>query len=269
MVQFISDVGGRPYQEDRIDIAIAPKFYKNFSYYAVFDGHGGSPVSDFLCKQFRGILKKCLEVGLKNVDPKVKPTDPIFIKYVKECIFRAFEDLIPGGKLPRGSAMSAGSCAVVMLLHEDMLYVANVGDSRAIACVGKKAIPITKDHKPDDPAEKERIYASGGYVTNEGTARVNGSLAVSRAIGDLELAPHVSWEPDIFAEPLTQDIKFIVLASDGLWDGLDNQTVVNTVIDAKIKYRSSRGICPALLKALSESETNSEDNVSIIVVELF
>jgi serine/threonine protein phosphatase PrpC len=62
------------------------------------------------------------------------------------------------------------------------LVVANAGDSRAVLCRRGQAVEMSRDHKPMDEDERARIQKAGGFV-QEG--RVNGSLALSRAIGDL------------------------------------------------------------------------------------
>jgi|TARA_B110000967_G_scaffold192323_1_gene218872 protein phosphatase 1G len=77
----------------------------------------------------------------------------------------------------------AGSTCVVAVVKGDVLTVANAGDSRAVLCRKGKAVPLSRDHKPMDSDERARIQNAGGFV-QEG--RVNGSLALSRAIGDLE-----------------------------------------------------------------------------------
>lgn len=76
----------------------------------------------------------------------------------------------------------SGCTAVVALLKEDVLYVANAGDSRCVVCRDGKAIEMSFDHKPEDKIEHDRIVKAGGKVTNDG--RVNAGLNLSRAIGD-------------------------------------------------------------------------------------
>ncbi|XP_022737544.1 probable protein phosphatase 2C 75 isoform X2 [Durio zibethinus] len=75
-----------------------------------------------------------------------------------------------------------GSTAVVALLTPEHIVVANCGDSRAVLCRGGKAIPLSSDHKPDRSDELARIEAAGGRVIFVNGARVEGILAMSRAI---------------------------------------------------------------------------------------
>lgn len=70
------------------------------------------------------------------------------------------------------------------LIYKNELYVANAGDSRSVLFTGGKVRELSKDHKPSDEKEKQRIIKGGGVVTEDG--RINGNLNLSRAIGDLE-----------------------------------------------------------------------------------
>jgi protein phosphatase 2C family protein 2/3 len=75
----------------------------------------------------------------------------------------------------------AGATAVTVLMRGDRLWCGNAGDSRCIASVSGRALALSTDHKPNDPAERERIESAGGFVEFN---RVNGNLALSRALGD-------------------------------------------------------------------------------------
>jgi hypothetical protein len=92
------------------------------------------------------------------------------------------------------------------------------GDSRAILVQrGARAVALSRDHKPSLPDETKRITDLGGKVIFWGRWRVEGILAVSRAIGDRHLKPYVTPEPEVCEWALTDRDCFLVLATDGIW----------------------------------------------------
>ncbi|KAJ8974445.1 hypothetical protein NQ317_000222 [Molorchus minor] len=124
----------------------------------------------------------------------------------------------------------SGTTAVCAFVSPRTIYIANCGDSRAVLC--REGVPVfsTQDHKPGLPTERERIVKAGGSVMIQ---RVNGSLAVSRALGDYEYKnvegrgpcdQLVSPEPEIFVkERDDMTDEFLVLACDGIWDVMSNE----------------------------------------------
>ena len=80
----------------------------------------------------------------------------------------------------------AGCTATMVLITPNEMYCANAGDSRTVMCEHGKAVELSKDHKPDLPTERTRILKAGGEVVD---GRVNGMLALSRAIGDFDYKP--------------------------------------------------------------------------------
>jgi len=157
-----------------------------------------------------------------------------------------------------------GSTALVVWIHEERqqallderndaastnttechrtIIAANIGDSRAVLCRNNTAWELTRDHKPNDPIEQARIESLGGKVVwcgdvdkqgapilEEGIYRVNGNLALSRAIGDRSERPHVTAEPEVIATPLEKEDEFIILATDGLWDVFESNEAVDLV----------------------------------------
>lgn len=75
----------------------------------------------------------------------------------------------------------AGCTSTVVLITRKEVYCANAGDSRTVLAQRGTAKDLSIDHKPDDPEELNRIESSGNFVTE---GRVNGRLALSRALGD-------------------------------------------------------------------------------------
>ena len=82
-----------------------------------------------------------------------------------------------------GCETFAGCTATVLLVTKKEVVCANAGDSRTVMASRGTAKDLSVDHKPDDPAEQRRIQSSGAYVVE---GRVNGRLALSRALGDFE-----------------------------------------------------------------------------------
>jgi protein phosphatase PTC2/3 len=77
----------------------------------------------------------------------------------------------------------AGCTATVVLITPQEIYCSNAGDSRTVMSKAKQAVDLSTDHKPGDMEERRRIYTAGGHVED---SRVNGMLALSRALGDFE-----------------------------------------------------------------------------------
>ncbi|GAB1862687.1 Protein phosphatase 1L [Camponotus japonicus] len=161
----------------------------------------------------------------------------------------------------------AGTTALIALLEDNKLTIANVGDSRGVMCDGKgNAIPLSFDHKPQQERERKRINKAGGLVTFNGVWRVAGILATSRALGDYPLKDKklVIADPDILTFDLNDhNPMFIVLASDGLWDTFSNEEAV-----AFIKERINEPHFGAKSITLQSFYRGSADNITVVVINL-
>ena len=147
---------------------------------------------------------------------------------------RQDENMVPGFDY----AKTAGCTATVALITPEKLYVANAGDSRCIAALHDGSThALSHDHKPEVEGEKARIEAAGHTVEK---ARVDGKIAISRAIGDWlfksedTLEPHetaITAKPEVIVHERTSELDFIVLACDGIWDMMRSEEVVAYVKD--------------------------------------
>ena len=241
----------RDYNEDRVSVIInmnKPKYYNSsspwpkLSYFGVFDGHAGYKCAEFLrdnllnyiCNNnfFPTDIPKAIKFGFKKID------EDYLTKYAyinKELID------------------NSGSCGLILLLINNLIYIANVGDSRCIGSFknGEIQKDITLDHKPNTPYEKERIIKNGGKVYQTqtpidddenykdkilvGPYRVfPGKLSVSRTVGDAEGKiedlggnPNVIVPvPDIFIFDIEKDnIDFFILGCDGIYDQLYSKDI--------------------------------------------
>lgn len=191
----------------------------------------------------------------------------------KESIEKA-EPLSNAANSYRGP--SAGCTAVVALMHGDQLLVANAGDSRCVVSENGKAVPMSFDHKPTDAAEHSRIIKAGGYVMD---GRVNGSLNLSRAIGDMEYkqTSHLSAaeqavtaSPDVHQIQLGPSFEFMILACDGIWDVLSNQQAVDFVRERLLEGQSAKYVSESVCDHCLAKDTGGTgigcDNMSIMIV---
>ncbi|RVX04206.1 putative protein phosphatase 2C 8 [Vitis vinifera] len=172
---------------------------------------------------------------------------------------------------------SMGSTAVVVVVGAEKLVIANCGDSRAVLCCNGVAVPLSRDHKPDRPDERERVEAAGGNVINWDGFRVLGVLSISRSIGDYFLRPYVISEPEVTVWERKESDEFLVIATDGLWDVVTNELackLVKRYLSGKIRRRFSEGTnascameAASILTELAMAR-GSKDNISVIVVQL-
>lgn len=143
---------------------------------------------------------------------------------------------------------------------KSFIILGNCGDQRVVFCRNKKAIPITVDHKPELPSEIERIRRSGGFISE--TRRVDGILALSRAIGDIVAQPHVTFEPDIHYIEFTADDEFIIIACDGVWDVMSSEQAVHIALSESTPSRAASRIREYAYSL------GSSDNISVIIYQL-
>nr|AIA78392.1 protein phosphatase 2C [Oryza sativa Japonica Group] len=195
--------------EDFYDVKLMKIDGQPVSLFGVFDGHGGPRAAEYLKENlFENLLKhpEFLTDTKLTISETYQKTDTDFL----ESESNAFGD--------------DGSTTSVVGGH---LYVASVGDSRAVVSKAGKAMALSEDHKPNRSDERKRIENARGVVIWAGTWRVGGVLAMSRAFGNRLLKPFVVAEPEIQEELVNEDLECLVLASDGLWDVVENEEAVS------------------------------------------
>ncbi|KAM9800991.1 putative protein phosphatase, Mg2+/Mn2+ dependent, 1Na (putative) [Neosynchiropus ocellatus] len=232
-----------------------------WAYYAVFDGHAGTTVAQY-CS--RNLLDHILATGAINCRE-----DP---DQVKEGIREGFLDIDRHmHKLARQDNWDrSGSTAAAVMISPSHVYFINCGDSRSVLCHDSQVVFYTEDHKPFNPREKERIQNAGGSVTLQ---RVNGSLAVSRALGDFDFK-EVDWrpqteqlvspEPEVYEIERTPEDEFLILACDGVWDAMGNEELCAFVRNRLQVCDDLREICTQVIDLCLYK--GSLDNMSIIIV---
>ncbi|CDW56014.1 protein phosphatase 2C [Trichuris trichiura] len=270
---------------------------EGLSFFGVYDGHGGAAVARYASYYLhkRIVQSKAYEEG--------RIADAIREGYLltDEEIFHREDN----------AGHMTGTTAVVVLIKDGVLYCrkflvnlvgvdkllfqGNVGDSRAVVSSDGFARPLTVDHKPINELEIKRIIAAGGWVEFN---RVNGNLAMSRALGDFmykrndekpaeeQIVIGVTFSshpcqfffqikllaavPDVCCWHLSDKDEFVVLACDGIWDVLSNQEVVDFCRERIAVEKEPDVICEELLTRCLAPDCQMGglgcDNMTVILV---
>ncbi|KAI0527738.1 phosphatase 2C-like domain-containing protein [Xylaria bambusicola] len=142
--------------------------------------------------------------------------------------------------------------------RQRVLYTANVGDARIILCRAGKALRLSYDHKGSDENEGKRIANAGGLILNN---RVNGVLAVTRALGDSYMKDLVTGHPYTTETVIQPELdEFIIIACDGLWDVCSDQEAVDLIRDKPDPVAASKLLVDHALARFST------DNLSCMII---
>ncbi|KFV97399.1 PREDICTED: protein phosphatase 1K, mitochondrial [Fulmarus glacialis] len=246
-----SHIGKRKENEDRFNYA---QLTEDVLYFAVYDGHGGAAAADFCDKYMEKYIKEFLaeEQNLENVLNKA------FLEINKA--YERHAHLSADATL-----MNSGTTATVALLRDGIeLVVASVGDSRALLCRKGKAMKLTIDHTPERKEEKERIRKCGGFVAwnSLGQPHVNGRLAMTRSIGDLDLKNR-----GVIAQPETKrvqlhhaDDSFLVLTTDGINFIVNSQEICDFINQCHDPAVAAHVVTEQAM------QFGTEDNSTVVIV---
>ena len=255
--------------------------YENI-FMGVLDGHGyyGQEVSEYIKENLPMDLNRVLKTKKIN----------LLKDDLSEVIKQTFE--MENNSLLRNKQIDSnlsGSTCVSVIYTPEKLIIANIGDSRCV--LGKKidndewkAENLTKDHKPDVPEEAERIMNFGGRIRPMkdeegnyiGPLRVYmkdkdiPGLAMTRSFGDYyaSTAGTISI-PEVSEYKFAPEDKFLILASDGLFEFIDSDEVVN-IVSGYYEKNDIVGCCEFLYKESYRKwiyeEEDTVDDITIILV---
>uniref|UniRef100_A0A0G2K7C6 protein-serine/threonine phosphatase n=1 Tax=Rattus norvegicus TaxID=10116 RepID=A0A0G2K7C6_RAT len=234
-----------------------PHGLEDWSFFAVYDGHAGSRVANYCSthllehittnEDFRAADKSgfALEPSVENVKTGIRTG---FLKI--DEYMRNFSDL-------RNGMDRSGSTAVGVMISPTHIYFINCGDSRAVLCRNGQVCFSTQDHKPCSVMIQ----------------RVNGSLAVSRALGDYDYKcvdgkgpteQLVSPEPEVYEILRAEEDEFVVLACDGIWDVMSNEELCEFVNSRLEVSDDLENVCNWVVDTCLHK--GSRDNMSIVLV---
>lgn len=213
------------------------------SLFAVLDGHGGPSVANTASK----LLASKIDDGNCEAVSGSSESEQATVDMLQESIMSIERELLNDNCNSESARHDlCGSTCLVVLLKDAKLFCANVGDSRAVASVDGRPVQLSIEHKPYHQTEEARIIAAGAYIESN---RVNGNLALSRALGDFFFKraadkpleeQAISAFSDVSVFELDAQYEFLVVACDGIWDVMSNDEVIDFC-----RLRLADGLTPA------------------------
>ncbi|KZT73787.1 PP2C-domain-containing protein [Daedalea quercina L-15889] len=239
------------------------------TFFAVYDGHGGGAAAKYAGENVH-----------KNLVSDEAYQRKEYRAALKNAFLRTDDDMRTVLLAPGMQRDGSGCTAVAALVtKEGKVLVANAGDSRSVISVKGEAIPLSYDHKPQNEVEKNRIAAAGGYIS---CGRVNGNLALARALGDFDykrneaLSPEaqiITCDPEIVEHEMTDEDEFLIIACDGIWDCLTSQQCVDVIRLMISQGKDLSQVCEDICELCLAPDTNSGagigcDNMTILIVAI-
>ncbi|RAL50032.1 unnamed protein product [Cuscuta campestris] len=257
----------------------------------IFDGHG--PWGHFVAKMVRDSMPSTLLCSWQDslAEASVNPdfcldSDKLQSKfniwkssYLKACA--AVDQELEHH--PKIDSFYSGTTALTVIRQGEAIYIANVGDSRAVLATHEDggnlaAVQLTVDLKPNLPQEAERIMQCNGRVfclhDEPGVYRVwlpdveSPGLAMSRAIGDY-CVKHFGLisVPDVTHRHITSRDQFLILATDGVWDVISNQEAVRIVSETPDRGKAAKRLVECAGRTWKRARKGiAMDDISAIVI---
>ena len=243
----------REYMED--DYAVVEDFAdrRGSLYCGLYDGHGGRLAVDFVAKNLHGSIERELRSG---------PAGDAPLEAMRRGFLKCDRQLLQCGAMQVGTTVAVCLCLPgpggQIELHAD-----NAGDIRIVLISEHAPTRLSVDHVATDPVEVRRVQELGGRVVNQ---RVGSVLAVTRALGDhaLKSGSGLTADPHCVAHTCAVADRFVLLASDGLWDVLSDGDAHRIVLQHA--HLAPSEIAAKLVQAALDGGTR--DNVSALVLRL-
>lgn len=165
--------------------------------------------------------------------------------------------------------IQGGSTALCAVLNSDTLHIANVGDCKAVLVRKGEPLNLNVEHRASNNEEKLNVEKRGGFVfEKKGRASVRymvqGSLELTRSIGDQAYKQYISCEPDITELKLTEEDEYLILGSDGFWNEVNEREAIELIR----RYQLPSGLSKFMVEEAVKDKNYHVDNITLIVINL-
>jgi protein phosphatase PTC1 len=277
----------RKHMED--ECVVIPKFKAyhgdpaKSSFFAVYDGHGGSFCARYAAKNFHTRLSTSMagRIGskLRESDPSNgRPSaltssgstacsegdDLLSVEDIESCYAEACSALdqeLAGYDESAACGSTAVTCLIRNFNGRTSFHIANIGDSRAILFANGATSRLTVEHKATNEDEAKRIRARHGIILNK---RVGGVISVTRAFGQSDEKEFITADPHTQSGEVQSNDSFLVLASDGVTDVFTDDEITEFVAERLARGEKSITICKSLLDEAKSQ--GAMDNMTAVLI---
>lgn len=250
--QIIQKANGKE-QQDKYKVRLATN-ESEMPFFGVYDGHSTHQISELIANKLDQYI---FENFSKTSDLN---------KSIKDA-FDALETEVMNGlrtEKPRG-----GSTVLCTIIQNKQIHVANLGDSQGIVTNGEKFTVLSELHDFTNEAERKIVEQKGGIILRN---RLQGALAVSRSIGDINYKEFMSSEPEISVYNIEDQDEYLILATDGFWNGLSPENCTLKIQEFKKSENhfggDLKGLADFLIEEAKANIKTKKDNMTLIIVEL-
>lgn len=207
----------------------------------IYDGHGGKFAAEYAKKNLAKIFFREIKKGKKE----------------KAAFVTAYEEISLNLK-----NQESGTTAVNFYLKDKKLTYANVGDARLIVIARSKAKQLSQDHRLDNPQKIARIMANGGIIMKPYVVKEGYGLMPTRTLGDEYFKEvGVIATPTVGQYQIRAYDQWILAASDGLFDFMDNEETSRFLTEFNDVYKAAEALKTEVL-----IKRKGSDNLTFILL---
>jgi len=223
------------------------------TFFGVYDGHSTHVIAELLASKLDEYILENFRVK-SDLDSAIKHG----FSSIESEVISSLQD----------QKLRGGSTALCNILYNQKIYSANLGDSQSYVIRGREVISLSNSHDFLNEAERLYVEQKGGVLLKN---RLEGELAISRSIGDVNFKEFMNSEPEIMVYDITEEDEYLILCSDGFWNGMSPSQCVEKIEEFRRSENYSTELKNLGHFLVDEAKANikiKKDNMTLIIVDL-